>query len=299
MSSSTPTMNKKSVSISSIESFTPLPHASSKSTTDSPTVRAFQDSPMGKDSTHSVVLDESVEQMLFDLENDDNDNKDESWAERSFHEQVAEKKSGRYDVDRKFLRENGIPLTIKSDYDFNKSTEDNYSIDNPIGEHVFVGKYKDYRSKLDYTYHSVYCKERQLLQDKIIEKFLNDVRVFDPQQQVYCESPLENWIVFTAGTMGAGKGHTMKWLDKEGLFPMEAFVKVDPDEIRRFLPETPEYNRLDDNKTGYLTQKEVGYISEVSQLDTSVCTKLILWSSDSHIGCSRETSQCASRWLIA
>lgn len=63
--------------------------------------------------------------------------------------------------------------------------------------------------------------------------------------------------------MGAGKGYTMKWLASQGLFPFEAFVNVDPDEIRMLLPEMKEYNRLDDNTAGFLTQKEVGYISEV------------------------------------
>ncbi len=153
--------------------------------------------------------------------------------------------------------------TIRPKQDNDDTIEEIKGVDINGKPMIFVGKYRTLREKLDYDFHCHYCPTRQLLHDKIIDHFLNNVKVYDSEKQIYCESPLENWIVFTAGTMGAGKGHTMKWLDKEGLFPMEAFVKVDPDEIRRFLPETPEYNRLDDNKTGYLTQKEVGYISEV------------------------------------
>ena len=65
--------------------------------------------------------------------------------------------------------------------------------------------------------------------------------------------------------MGAGKGHTMQWLYKNDLFPLDAFVNVDPDAIRYLLPETTHYNKRDDNTAGYLTQKEVGYISEVQR----------------------------------
>ena len=149
-------------------------------------------------------------------------------------------------------------FAIPETYDFEKSSEANYaSPDTP-----FVGKFKHFRAQLDYSYHKRYCVERQLLQDLLIDRFLK-TRMVDHQQNVVCEVPLENWIVFTAGPMGAGKGHTMQWLHQSGLFPMDAFVNVDPDALRMLLPETARYNHLDDKKMGYLTQKEAGYISEV------------------------------------
>ena len=55
----------------------------------------------------------------------------------------------------------------------------------------------------------------------------------------------------------------MEWLAQNSLFPLDAFVNVDPDAIRSLLPETAHYNEINDQTTGYLTQKEVGYISEV------------------------------------
>ena len=48
---------------------------------------------------------------------------------------------------------------------------------------------------------------------------------------------------------------------------MKAFVEVDPDKLRELLPEFKEYNRRDSNTAGFLTQKEVGYLSEVLTLD--------------------------------
>jgi len=153
-------------------------------------------------------------------------------------------------------------FVVPETYDFEKSSEANYaSPDTP-----FVGRFKHIRAQLDYSYHKRYCVERQLLQDLLIDRFLK-TRVVDHQQNVVCEVPLENWIVFTAGPMGAGKGHTMQWLYQSGLFPMDAFVNVDPDALRMLLPETAQYNHLDDKKTGHLTQKEVGYISEILSYD--------------------------------
>ena len=63
--------------------------------------------------------------------------------------------------------------------------------------------------------------------------------------------------------MGAGKGHTINWLNKSGIFPLDAFVNVDPDNIRDLLPETEGYNKRDPSTMGFLTQKEVGYLTEV------------------------------------
>ena len=64
--------------------------------------------------------------------------------------------------------------------------------------------------------------------------------------------------------MGVGKGHTINWLHKTGLFPMDAFVNVDPDLIRQLLPEIEGYNRRDPTTMGFLTQKEVNYLTEVN-----------------------------------
>lgn len=189
----------------------------------------------------------------------------ESCEATDFRKIVERTKQSRHDRDQQFLAEHGIFFPIKEDFDFSLSTERNYA----RADAPFVGKYSKERSELDYEYHRRYCEARQHLHDQIIDHFLN-TRVVDCCTHGVCESPVDNWIVFTAGPMGAGKGHTLQWLAREGLFPLEAFVRVDPDEIRKYLPETVEYNQRDDNCTGYLTQKEVGYISEVSNVTVGV-----------------------------
>lgn len=162
---------------------------------------------------------------------------------------------------------------IPPHYDYTRSTEDNYSMGGGtfLEPQHFVGKYKEQRARLDYSFHKPYRAERQLFHDCLMDLF-HHTRVFDDAKNLYCDRPLENWIVFTAGPMGAGKGHTMQWLQREThhgmpLFPLAAFVKVDPDSLRELLPETPEYIRRNPLTAGALTQKEVGYIAEVLTMD--------------------------------
>ena len=44
---------------------------------------------------------------------------------------------------------------------------------------------------------------------------------------------------------------------------------MDFDRLRECLPELPEYQRINNNTAGNMTQKEVGYIAEVL-IDTKV-----------------------------
>jgi len=138
------------------------------------------------------------------------------------------------------------------------STEEN----NRSYDMRFYGPFAHIRKTLDYNYHKNYRMERQWLQDAIIEEFLETVHLTDVNGDV-CTTPTEPWIVFTAGAMGAGKSHTINWLVEKGLFPLLAFVNVDPDEIRRRLPEFNLYAEVIPEKAGELTRKEAGYVAEI------------------------------------
>jgi Zeta toxin len=63
--------------------------------------------------------------------------------------------------------------------------------------------------------------------------------------------------------MGAGKSYTMRKLVDDGRFPLLAFVIVDPDAIRRRLPEFPLYVDESAELAGELTRKESGFIAEI------------------------------------
>jgi len=63
--------------------------------------------------------------------------------------------------------------------------------------------------------------------------------------------------------MGSGKSYTLAWLKNRTYFPLNAFVYVDPDEIRARLPESKKYLETDGSTYGDLTQKEAGYVAEI------------------------------------
>lgn len=129
----------------------------------------------------------------------------------------------------------------------------------------FYGSHADVRSKLDYSYHSYYDESRTKLQDEIIAELLGSVVIQDSvHKNLQCSKPASNpWITFTAGAMGAGKTHTIRELVRHDLFPLDAFVIVDPDEIRRHLPEFPRLLEESPELAGEITRKEAGYISEI------------------------------------
>lgn len=137
-------------------------------------------------------------------------------------------------------------------YDWGHSTEDNYRSE----ERKFFGKFQKIRQRLDYEYHSNYSRGRQRLQDSIIDYLLSSTG----RER---NTPSTPWIIFTAGVMGAGKTHTIKHLHANGKFPLESFVSVDPDEIRRLLPEFHDYVKKCPEKAGRFTRKEAGMITEI------------------------------------
>lgn len=171
-----------------------------------------------------------------------------------------------------------------SGYEWQRSTEENYRSD-PLSSTSgdgFYGEFKEFRRRLDRSYHHDYMPSRQALQDSIIRTLLssdnhceNHSQVF-PSKEEKCfqmegGSPPEHlagehqdttpWIVFTAGIYGAGKSHTIGKLQDLGCFPpRSSFVGVDPDEIRRMLPEFSLYRA---DLAGALTQKEAGMIAEL------------------------------------
>lgn len=129
-----------------------------------------------------------------------------------------------------------------------RSTEENHR----SNDMMFYGRFAHIRETLDYSYHSNYTFERQMLQDAIIGEFL-DATFFTDKHGNECTTPTEPWVVFTAGAMGSGKSFTMRTLVDRGLFPLLAFVRADPDELRRYLPEFHLYIQQSPENAGTLT----------------------------------------------
>ena len=68
------------------------------------------------------------------------------------------------------------------------------------------------------------------------------------------------WLVYSTGPMGARKSHTLRWLEKRNLFPLQDFVYLDPDAIKYRLREWVQLSSSDPHNAATLAHKESGYI---------------------------------------
>ena len=135
-----------------------------------------------------------------------------------------------------------MPAGNATPYDYSKSTAEVYGAKDARP----TGPFAEARKGLDYTYHTPYLESRQSIQDQIVEHFLHlgsprqdddhslasVTRAPESELAPDCppmaslDPPPDQWIVFTAGPMGAGKSHTLRWLAKRGYFPLEHFILV-------------------------------------------------------------------------
>ena len=142
-------------------------------------------------------------------------------------------------------------------YDFEKTTEHNFS--GPGYTHI--GKYKALRTRLDSNFHATYSYQRQEFQDRIIDYYVNlnsawnrprwqhsaTTRSTPPSPPPSTHTNTNTnppFVLFTAGAMGAGKSHTLRWLARtRPEFPLAGAVFVDIDRVREHFPEMDEYRR--------------------------------------------------------
>lgn len=109
-------------------------------------------------------------------------------------------------------------------------------------------KYTHLKKYIDFTWHTYYPPERENLHAQIIESHFRDL----PKKQ----NPV---ILFTGGCYGAGKGHTIRYLNAIGKINLRNWVYADPDKIRS---QFPEYQTLLAEQQEKLS-KEAGYIVEL------------------------------------
>ena len=109
---------------------------------------------------------------------------------------------------------------------------------------------------MDHDYHDQYSEARRRWQDIMIREMVGR------DEDSVSDKP---WIVFTGGPMGAGKTHVMRWLLSEGYLPLSPLSSIDPDRIKRLMPEWKELVTNSNGMAGSLTHKESGYIAELAQ----------------------------------
>ncbi len=137
---------------------------------------------------------------------------------------------------------------------YNKRTEYNQDTEAPVSADRYTGEYADIRKLLDHKYHGIYTPERQAVQDELVKKMLT----------AGGDSSEHPWIIFSAGPMGAGKGHTITYLNKNGFNSIPKLVYIDPDKLRVQLPEWNKFVEENPLTAGARTQHEVGYMQEIA-----------------------------------
>ncbi|BGP47491.1 hypothetical protein JCM10450v2_003343 [Rhodotorula kratochvilovae] len=161
------------------------------------------------------------------------------------------------------------------------------------------GPYALQRAELDWTYHVVPSRARQALQDEIVtlvlEQRLRDCGEAGDDEPCRVSEAREGWkeaemregnvrtvreedmgrkghpseegrplALFTAGGMGAGKGHTLREMLKTQQIRLPAnTVWIDPDALSRLLPERPQYVHADPATASALLHPEASLLQEI------------------------------------
>ncbi|GAA5874655.1 hypothetical protein JCM1840_007439 [Sporobolomyces johnsonii] len=156
--------------------------------------------------------------------------------------------------------------------------------DRPTPQHY--GPYAKERASLDWSYHVVPSRARQALQDQIVSLVLGTevceckdagddepCRIASERHGIAAvgelgvddgtgdEKPL---ALFTAGGMGAGKGHTLRDMLKTRRIRLPSnTVWIDPDALSRLLPERPLYVSHCPSRASALLHPEASLLQEI------------------------------------
>ena len=148
-------------------------------------------------------------------------------------------------------------------FDWSQPTNIAYHIDDI---HLHSEPFRDGRSKLDYSYHKNPKLERQLYQDVVLQRVLDadeDNRGEDHPEGTSKNSRQHPFLVYTAGPMGVGKSYVLSQLHKRSIFPLQHFVKIDPDMLKVELPEMSGYLQHDSESAATKLHKESTQMSDV------------------------------------
>jgi adenylylsulfate kinase-like enzyme len=121
----------------------------------------------------------------------------------------------------------------------------------------------NFKRLIDRSFHENYSAERSILHDQIILDLLGCEQPTTPA------SSRSQWLVFTAGPMGAGKSTILQISLKQKLLPLDDVILIDIDDIRmKLLKNDGLSDFLDPFSKGRCTQKESGYIAELAVLSS-------------------------------
>lgn len=128
-------------------------------------------------------------------------------------------------------------------------------------EHSFSGAFEAARQKLDYSYHRHPAAKRQILQDAILSQVMQSEKESAPAAAAAADK--RPWLVFSAGPMGVGKSYALSKLHSVGYFPLDQFIKVDPDMLKSEIPEFPGYMEENPDSAATLLHGESTQMADI------------------------------------
>jgi hypothetical protein len=159
------------------------------------------------------------------------------------------------------------PRAKDREFDWSQPTCDVYKFDDT---HSFSEPFRKSRSKLDYSYHRNPILDRQLYQDMVLSRILgadSDGEEFPPSFAMQSVSAVKTqhrpFLIFMSGPMGVGKSYVLSQLHQRGIFPLEKFVKIDPDMLKSELPEMAGYLQHDSELAATNLHRESTQMSDV------------------------------------
>jgi predicted ABC-type ATPase len=124
-----------------------------------------------------------------------------------------------------------------------------------------TGAFWQDRALMDYEWFPKWAVDRVPVQDRIIAEILAGHRASERRTALY-----------TCGTFGSGKTHALRGALRKQ-FNADKRVRIDPDAIRRRLPEWPKLVQTDPTSAGAQTHQEATFIALLAE---RVCIRMRL-----------------------
>eukprot|EP00435_Cladocopium_sp_Y103_P014930 s1335_g3.t1 len=136
-------------------------------------------------------------------------------------------------------------------YNWEICTKQNYA---QLAADLADGPLFSARRLVDKSYHGHYTVERQRFQDSLVTQLVDSLDI----------SSREPRLIFTAGAMGVGKSHVIRWMKEKDILPLHDFVYINPDRIAAQLPEYHGYIEHNRACAAVMTRLEAGLLTELS-----------------------------------
>lgn len=155
-------------------------------------------------------------------------------------------------VDAKLVPANLTTFSFPpKNYNWEICTKQNYA---QLASELADGPLFSARRLVDKSYHGHYIVERQRFQDSLVTQLVDSIGI----------SSREPRLIFTAGAMGVGKSHVIRWMKEKDILPLHDFVYINPDRIAAQLPEYHGYIEHNRACAAVMTRLEAGLLTELS-----------------------------------